>query len=121
MQTTVGRGVERSERGVSAQWVAAVLAAERLLRLAVLEQAVQDLRLARRIARAPATGLRTDALGFLRRTEAWFEDRADPWPYGFESLCAGLDVDADSLRRRLRIGAGMHRPTRVPIVLARRA
>ena len=122
MQTTVGRVAERNEgQNMSAQWIAAVLAGERLLRLAVLEQAVQDLRLARRIARGPSTRLRNDALTFLRRTEAWFEDRADAWPYGFESLCTGLDVDADSLRRRLRIGVWALRSTRAPRALARLA
>jgi hypothetical protein len=105
MKTTVGRVVERDEPvALPAQLTATILASERLLRLAVLEQAVQDLRLARRIARASPSRLREDVATFLRDTEDWFESREDPWPYSFESLCTGLDVDPDSLRRRLRVG-----------------
>jgi hypothetical protein len=100
---------------MSAQLTAAILASERMLRLAVLEQAVRDLQLARRIAReSTRSRFRDDARLFLRRTEAWFEDRADSWPYGFESLCMGIDLEPDALRRRLRIGGRFRHTHRSP-------
>lgn len=109
METKVGRAEGRDpDRIMSAQLTATILAGERMLRLAVLEQAVRDLQLARRMARESSPSpsrFRDEARMFLRRTEAWFEDRADPWPYAFESLCMGIDLEPDALRRRLRVGA----------------
>jgi hypothetical protein len=56
---------------------------------AILVQALRDVR---------CVGRRT-ALD----AEAWFADTDVGWPCSFENVCAALDLDADSLRRRVGI------------------
>jgi hypothetical protein len=68
---------------------------ERLLMLAVLEDAVDCYRRCRR-SRDPATRLLFD------ETRAWVESRDHDTLFSFESLCEALDIDPDYLRRRLR-------------------
>src|SRR6058998_3226020 len=68
---------------------------ERLLMLAVLEDAIDCYRRYRR-SRDPATRLLFD------ETRAWVESRDHDTLFSFESLCEALDIDPDYLRRRLR-------------------
>ena len=68
---------------------------ERLLMLAVLEDALDCYRKCRR-SRDPATRLLFD------ETRAWVESREHDRLFSFESVCEALDIDPDYLRRRLR-------------------
>ena len=68
---------------------------ERLLLLAVLEDAIDCYRRCRR-SRDPAMRLLFD------ETRAWVESRDHDTLFSFESLCEALDIDPDYLRRRLR-------------------
>ena len=68
---------------------------ERLLMLAVLEDAIDCYRRCRR-SRDPAMRLLFD------ETRAWVESRDHDTLFSFESLCEALDIDPDYLRRRLR-------------------
>jgi hypothetical protein len=69
---------------------------ERRLMLAVLEDAIRNLLLAKRAAISPRR---------VREDMAWFEsvDRSDP--FTFESVCDALGIDPDWLRGRLLAGA----------------
>src|SRR5438093_8854238 len=67
---------------------------ERLLMLAVLEDALDCYRKCRR-SRDPATRLLFD------ETRAWVESRDHDTLFSFESICEALDIDPDYLRRRL--------------------
>ena len=68
---------------------------ERLLMLAVLEDALDCYRKCRR-SRDAATRLLFD------ETRAWVESREHDTLFSFESICEALDIDPDYLRRRLR-------------------
>ncbi len=68
---------------------------ERLLMLAVLEDALDCYRKCRR-SRDAATRLLFD------ETRAWVESREHDMLFSFESICEALDIDPDYLRRRLR-------------------
>ena len=68
---------------------------ERLLMLAVLEDALDCYRKCRR-SRDAATRLLFD------ETRAWVESRDHDRLFSFESICEALDIDPDYLRRRLR-------------------
>ena len=68
---------------------------ERLLLLAVLEDAIDCYRRCRR-SRDPAMRLLFD------ETRAWVESRDHDTLFSFESLCEALDIDPDYLRRHLR-------------------
>ncbi len=68
---------------------------ERLLMLAVLEDALDCYRKCRR-SREPATRLLFD------ETRAWLDSRDRDTLFSFESICEALDIDPDYLRRRLR-------------------
>jgi len=67
---------------------------ERLLMLAVLEDALDCYRKCRR-SREAATRLLFD------ETRAWVESRDRDTLFSFESICEALDIDPDYLRRRL--------------------
>jgi hypothetical protein len=67
---------------------------ERLLMLAVLEDALDCYRKCRR-SRDPGTRLLFD------ETRAWVESRDRDTLFSFESICEALDIDPDYLRRRL--------------------
>jgi hypothetical protein len=67
---------------------------ERLLMLAVLEDALDCYRKCRR-SRDHATRLLFD------ETRAWVESRDRDTLFSFESICEALDIDPDYLRRRL--------------------
>ena len=69
---------------------------ERRLMVAVLEDAVLTY-LKNVGATDPA---RRD---LFRETEEWIEDRDASWLYSFENVCAVLDLEADYLRRGLRV------------------
>ena len=68
---------------------------ERLLMLAVLEDAVDCYRKCRG-SRDPALRLLFD------ETRAWVESRERDTVFSFENLCEALDIDPDYLRRHLR-------------------
>ncbi len=42
----------------------------------------------------------------LARLLAWFQSRDDRWPFSFESVCAYLDLESESIRARLPARAG---------------
>ena len=65
------------------------------LMVAVLEDAVDVFR-----KRAGARDRGGRAL--FRETEEWFESRDQSWVFAFESICAVLDLEPDSLRRGLQ-------------------
>jgi hypothetical protein len=83
------------------------LQGERRLMLAVLEDAVDCYRRGRG-ARDPATRL------LFNETRAWLESTDRRATFSFESICDALDIDADYLRRGLRLqrapGRGGGRP-----------
>ena len=68
---------------------------ERRLMLAVLEDAIRALLLAKRAA-VPAKRLRHDL--------AWIQSTAQNEPFAFESICDALGFDSGYLRRRLLEG-----------------
>ena len=72
------------------------LQGERRLMLAVLGDAVDCYRKGRR-ARDPATRL------LFAETRAWMESTDRRAIFSFESICDALDIDADYLRRGLRL------------------
>src|SRR5213593_3011498 len=76
---------------------------ERLLMLAVLEDALDCYRKCRR-SRDAATRLLFD------ETRAWVESRDRDTLFSFESICEALDIDPDYLRRRLRETSVVGRP-----------
>jgi hypothetical protein len=69
--------------------------AERRLLLAVLEDAIRTLLLAKRAA-VPVKRLTHDL--------AWIQSTAQNQPFAFESICDALGLDAGYLRRRLLEG-----------------
>ena len=69
---------------------------ERRLMLAVLEDAIRTLLLAKRSA--------ISRKRLLRELE-WMESRSHAEPFAFESICAVLGIDPGYLRRRLTSGA----------------
>ena len=69
---------------------------ERRLMLAVLEDAIRTLLLARRTAVPPKR---------LLRELAWLESTSLTEPFAFESICDVLGIDAGYLRSRLVQGA----------------
>ena len=71
---------------------------ERLLLLAVLQDAVDTYRRCRG-SRDPEARLLFD------ETLAWVESRDHDDIFSFESLCDALDIDPDYLRRRLNEGS----------------
>jgi hypothetical protein len=71
---------------------------ERLLLLAVLQDAVDTYRRCRG-SRDPEARLLFD------ETRAWVESRDHDTVFSFESLCDALDIDPDYLRRRLSEGS----------------
>ena len=76
---------------------------ERLLLLAVLEDAIDCYRRCRR-SRDPAMRLLFD------ETRAWVESRDHDTLFSFESLCEALDIDPDYVRRCLgEVGEGDRR------------
>jgi len=64
---------------------------QRLL-AAVLDQALQDLRVFRAVA--PSGRQATEVA-------SWFTSRDTTWPCSFESVCAALGFDADAIRSRV--------------------
>lgn len=67
---------------------------ERLLRLAVLERALDDFRSQTRATNAHGRRLFEEAA-------QWFAGTEPDVPFSFENVCAALDLDADLLRRSL--------------------
>ena len=47
-------------------------------------------------------------------TRRWFLSDDSEWPYSFERICAALDLDASTVRRRLAARAVARRASRVP-------
>src|SRR2546427_27742 len=76
---------------------------EKRLMAAVLMQALDDLRLTR-VARLGGqrrwNGQRSKSR--LADVEDWFADHDRRWLFSFESICAGLGLDADAIRDALR-------------------
>ncbi len=77
---------------VPEQLVVRTTSPEQRLLAAVLDQALQDLRVFRAIA---PNGRNATAI-----TE-WFASRDETWPCSFESICAALGFDADAIRGRV--------------------
>ncbi len=72
-------------------------APEQRLMIAVLQDAldcVQKHRFAKDAHRRQA----------FREARRWFLAGETDWPYSFECICDTLDLDADAVRRRLRVG-----------------
>lgn len=70
--------------------------AERLM-AAVLEDAIQELQLTRRVR---IDGWRSRKEMETRR---WFASRDRWWPYSFENICEALGLEVTAVRRRLGI------------------
>jgi hypothetical protein len=68
---------------------------ERALALAVMTQAVIDLR---RAPRGQTTGKERH---LYRNTVAWFQNDDARWPHSFAALCALFDWSPSAVRRRL--------------------
>ncbi|MGE0820631.1 MAG: hypothetical protein AB7G75_11885 [Candidatus Binatia bacterium] len=45
----------------------------------------------------------------FQEAETWIESTDDKWPFAFESICAALNFDANSLRKALRRWKGTQR------------
>ena len=69
---------------------------ERRLMIAVLEDAVDVYR-----KQAGAKDPRGEEM--FREAEAWIEDPDRTWLFSFQNICDVLDIDADYLRRGLRV------------------
>jgi hypothetical protein len=72
------------------------------LMLAVLEQALRDLEVDRRLLGWRRSRRRS---GGVLTAEAWFAGSGTSWPYSFECLCEHLGLDAASIRRTVGIAA----------------
>lgn len=70
---------------------------EQRLMIAVLHDAVECLEKHRVASSAEGRQL------FLEARRWFLADEAD-WPYSFEGICAILDLDANVVRQRLRVG-----------------
>lgn len=70
---------------------------EAKLMLAVLDQALEDVRLGAR-----ASSDRAHALG--RDAHAWIDDDDTEWPYSFVNVCGVLQLDPSAVRRQVRAG-----------------
>lgn len=80
------------------------LTPERRLLYAILDQALNDLRIAR-VAEQPV--MRTRASQSMRsraRVEAWFTSSDTSWLCSFENVCVVLGLDADAIRSRVLPG-----------------
>jgi hypothetical protein len=71
---------------------------EQYLMGAVLQQAVDDLRLGQSLRRDRQ---RHCAASWLTALEAWFADHDPHWPFSFENICVSRGVDADAIREAL--------------------
>ena len=80
------------------------LAPEHRLMMAVVDDAVRCVETYR---------FPTDAQGrrLFHEAKQWLLVAEPQWPYSFERICAVLDLDANTVRRRLRL-APEHRPCR---------
>lgn len=76
---------------------------ERGLMLAVLGQALDDLRKERRLVRARRAHLRPAGVLPAR---IWFERSSSRWPFSFERVCEELDLDAAAIRRLVGVALG---------------
>ena len=65
---------------------------------AVLQQALDDLRLAQSLR---GDGQRHHAEPWLTDVQEWFADHDAHWPFSFENICESLGVDADAIREAL--------------------
>lgn len=75
----------------------ALLCPEARLMLAVLDNALDDLR---RNARVDDVRARRQ----LAETRAWIEDDDTTWPYAFANICDVLGLDPSAVRRQMRAG-----------------
>ena len=82
-------------------------AAERGLMRALLEDAIGCL--------TGEIGHRRERHILAADARQWIEDRDRQWPFSFENVCDGLDIDADYLRERL-----LRTATTPPVSRARR-
>jgi hypothetical protein len=79
-------------------------APEYALLRAILVQALRDLRRVRGVTSRDGSSSRNSRRRSpARDAEAWFTDTDTSWPCSFENVCAVLDLDADSVRRRVGI------------------
>ena len=65
---------------------------------AVLQQALDDLRLAQSLR---GDRQRNHTESWLSDAEEWFADHDADWPFSFESICTSLGVDAEAIREAL--------------------
>ena len=77
---------------VPEQLVVRTTSPEQRLLAAVLDQALQDLRIFRAVA---PSGRNAVAVA------DWFRSRDTTWPCSFESICGALGFDADAIRSRV--------------------
>lgn len=69
---------------------------EHRLMMAVLQDALECLAKHRNAVEVHARQL-------FRETESWFLCSESRWPYSFEAICGVLDLDADAVRKSLRV------------------
>jgi hypothetical protein len=78
------------------------LAPEQRLMMAVLDDAVRCVEKYR--CPPDARGRR-----LFREAQQWLLAEEPHWPYSFERICAALDLDANTVRHRLRLASGVSR------------
>ena len=88
------------------------LTPERRLLYAVLDQALNDLRMARLAPPPPARTSATRSLRSRASVEAWFASDDAGWLFSCENVCAALGLDADSIRSRVLPGRSCARLAR---------
>jgi len=82
------------------------------LALAVLEQAVADLRRRRGLPhRVALPGSLAGSRSLVDGVESWFASDDTGWIFSFENVCAMVGIDAEAVREKL--GVGRRHPLRL--------
>jgi hypothetical protein len=82
------------------------------LALAVLEQALADLKRRRAVPRPLALPESTAcSRSLIEGVEGWFASDDTGWLFSFENVCTMVGIDAETVRRKL--GIGRPRPLRL--------
>ena len=79
---------------------------------AVLEEALRCLQGKAFVEWRPLAGTQRRRLPVQQAATRWFASQETVGPFSFENICAALELDADTLRRRLRstLPRTRHRP-----------